>query len=97
MRRKNYVVKHDRIVEQLQRSMAPEKGSEERSYDSGRRYVGCKGHGCSAACGYHGYCDYEATRYYNSRKGQAESKNRKEAGHTYYRREMRLGYDNSDD
>ena len=51
----------------------------------------------TAACGYHGYCDYEATRYYSSREGQAESPNSKEARHTYYRREMRLGYDNQDD
>ena len=84
----------DRVIEQLQCAVASKKSGSKRSLYSGKRHDGCEGHGCSAACGYHGYCDYEATRYYSSRKGQAESANRKEARHTYYRREMRLGYDN---
>ena len=90
-------VKSSSVIEQLQRTMALEQSGKERPYNSGKRHAGCEGHGCSAACGYHGYCDYEATRYYNSRKGQAESQSRKEAGHTYYRRSMRLGYDSDDD
>ena len=90
-------VNYNRLVEQLQRDLAPKSSDKERPYNNGRRHDGCEGHGCTAACGYHGYCDYEATRYYSSRKGQTESKNSKEAGHTYYRREMRLGYDNQDD
>lgn len=90
-------VKSDSVIEQLQRNMALEQGNKERPYNSGKRHSGCEGHGCSAACGYHGYCDYEATRYYSSPKGQAESKNRKEVGHSYYRRRMRLGYDSEND
>ena len=90
-------VNYNRLVEQLQRDLAPESSHKERPYNNGRRHAGCEGHGCNAACGYHGYCDYEATRYYNSGKGQAESQNSKEARHTYYRREMRLGYYNQDD
>lgn len=89
-------VNSDSVIKQLQRTMALEQSGKERPNNSGKRHDGCEGHGCSAACGYHGYCDYEATRYYNSRKGQAESQNRKEAGHTYYRRSMRLGYDSKD-
>lgn len=85
------------VIDELQRHMAPKDSSKERSYNSGKRHAGCTGHGCSAACGYHGYCDYEATRYYSSPKGQAESQDRKEAGHSYYRRSMRLGYDNQND
>ena len=90
-------VNYNRLVKQLQRDLAPQPSDKERPYNNGRRHSGCQGHGCNAACGYHGYCDYEATRYYYSGKGQAESQNRKEAGHTYYRREMRLGYDNQND
>ena len=90
-------VNSDSVIEQLQRTMALEQSNKERPYNSGKRHAGCEGHGCSAACGYHGYCDYEATRYYSSRKGQAESQNRKEAGHTYYRRSMRLGYYSEND
>lgn len=90
-------VNYNRLVEQLQRDLASKPSYKERPYNNGRRHAGCEGHGCNAACGYHGYCDYEATRYYYSGKGQAESQNSKEAGHTYYRREMRLGYDNQDD
>lgn len=76
--------------------MASKNSDQERPTYSRKRHPGCDGHGCNAACGYHGYCDYEATRYYYSRKGKAESENRKEAGHTYYRREMRLGYNSED-
>ena len=85
-------VNHDRLVKQLQRHLASKPSGEERPYNNGKRHAGCEGHGCSASCGYHGYCDFEATRYYNTPKGQAERQNRKEAGHSYYRREMRLGY-----
>lgn len=84
------------VLNKLQRSMALKESGTERPVYSGRRHVDCEGHGCSPACGYHGYCDYEATRYYSNREGQAESQNSKEAGHTYYRREMRLGYDSED-
>lgn len=90
-------VNYNRLVEQLQCDLAPQPSNKERPYNNGKRHAGCEGHGCNAACGYHGYCDYKATRYYYSRKGQAESQNSKEARHTYYRREMRLGYDNQDD
>ena len=84
------------VINELQRSMALKDSGAERPPYTGKRHAGCEGHGCSPACGYHGYCDYEATRYYRDREGQAEGQNSKEVGHTYYRREMRLGYDNSD-
>lgn len=90
-------VNYNKLIDELQRSMAPKASGEKRSYDSGKRHAGCDGHGCSAACGYHGYCDYEATRYYSSREGKAESESNKECGHTYYRREMRLGYNSETD
>lgn len=90
-------VNSDSVVKQLQRAMALNKSDKERPYNSGKRHAGCNGHGCQPTCGYHGYCDYEATRYYSSPKGKAENQNRKESGHSYYRREMRLGYDSSDD
>lgn len=90
-------INSDSVIEQLQRTMALEQSNKKRPYNSGRRHDDCEGHGCSAACGYHGYCDYEATRYYSGKKGQTESQNRKEARHTYYRREMRLGYDSKND
>lgn len=84
------------VINELQRSMALEESDAKRPLYSGKRHAGCDGHGCSAACGYHGYCDFEATRYYSSREGKAESESNKERGHTYYRREMRLGYDSTD-
>ena len=84
------------VINELQRSMALEESGAKRPLYSGKRHAGCDGHGCSAACGYHGYCDFEATRYYSSREGKAESESNKERGHTYYRREMRLGYDSTD-
>ena len=90
-------VNSTKLIDELQRNMALKPSSKERPSYSGKRHAGCEGHGCRATCGYHGYCDYEATRYYYSAKGQAESKDRKEAGHTYYRRSMRLGYDSEDD
>ena len=84
------------VLNELQRSMALEKGGTERPNDSEKGYVGCTGHACSPACGFEGYCDFEATRYYNNHEGQASSKNSKSERHSYYRREMRLGYDSSD-
>lgn len=84
------------VINELQRSMALKESGAERPLYSGKRHAGCDGHGCNPACGYHGYCDFEATRYYSSREGKAESESNKERGHTYYRREMRLGYDNTD-
>ena len=85
------------VINELQRSMALEDSGAKRPYDSAKRHVDCEGHGCSAACGYHGYCDYEATRYYLSAERQTEREDSKGERHSYYRREMRLGYDSSDD
>lgn len=82
------------VLNELQRSMALEKSNPERPTDSEKRHLGCDGHNCTAACGFEGYCDFEATRYYNTDKGQTESRNRKGERHDYYRRHMRLGYDN---
>jgi len=82
-----------KLINELQRSMALEESGAKRPIDSGKRHAGCDGHGCKPTCGYHGYCDYEATRYYNSREGQAEGEDRKGERHDYYRRHMRLGYD----
>lgn len=84
------------VINELQRSMALKESGAERPYDSGKRHAGCDGHGCQPTCGYHGYCDYEATRYYYSGKGQTESQDSKGERHDYYRRNMRLGYDSSD-
>lgn len=84
------------VIDELQRSMALEKSGPERPDDSEKGYIGCEGHPCSPACGFEGYCDFEATRYYNNNKGQATSQDRKGERHSYYRREMRLGYDSSD-
>ena len=89
-------IKSDSVIEQLQRSMALEKSGTERPNDSEKGYVGCTGHACSPACGFEGYCDFEATRYYNNNEGQTTSQNSKGERHSYYRREMRLGYDCSD-
>lgn len=89
-------VNSSKLINELQRTMALKESGAERPINSGKRHAGCDGHGCSAACGYHGYCDYEATRYYSSRKGKAESERNKERGHTYYRRKMRIGYDSTD-
>ena len=87
---------NERIIDELQRPMALEKSGPERPNDSEKGYVGCTGHACSPACGFEGYCDFKATRYYNTDKGQAESADNKNQRHDYYRRSMRLGYDNSD-
>lgn len=84
------------VINELQRSMALKDSGAERPPYTGKRHVDCEGHGCSAACGYHGYCDYEATRYYLNRERQAECEDSKGERHSYYRREMRLGYDSSD-
>ena len=89
-------IKSDSVIEQLQRSMALEKSGTERPNDSEKGYVGCAGHVCSPACGFEGYCDFEATRYYNNNEGQTQSQDSKGERHSYYRREMRLGYDSSD-
>jgi hypothetical protein len=78
------------VLNELQRSMALKESGAKRPFDSGKRHPGCEGHGCSAACGYHGYCDYEATRYYTDKEGQTNSEDTKGARHSYYRREMRL-------
>lgn len=85
--------KSDVIIEQLQRQLALEKSSPERPDDSEKRHIGCDGHDCTPACGFEGYCDFEATRYYHTDKGQTEGGNRKGQRHDYYRRHMRLGYD----
>ena len=82
-----------KLINELQRSMALEESGAERPFDSGKRYAGCDGHGCNAACGYHGYCDFEATRYYNTHQGEAEGTISKGERHDYYKRHMRLGYD----
>jgi hypothetical protein len=86
-------VKSDYVIEQLQRAMALEKSSTERPNDSEKRHVGCAGHVCSPACGFEGYCDFEATRYYQTDKGQTEGEYNKGERHDYYRRHLRLGYD----
>lgn len=83
-------VDSERVIELLQRDLAPRKSGEEESENTGKRHISCDGHGCNAACGYHGYCDFEATRYYNTDKGQAESADKKNKRHDYYRRDMRL-------
>jgi len=81
------------VINELQRSMALEESGAKRPINSGKRHVDCERHGCQPTCGYHGYCDYEATRYYYSSKGQTERENSKSERHDYYRRNMRLGYD----
>lgn len=85
--------KSDIIIAELQRTMALEESGAERPINSAKRYAGCEGHGCNAACGYHGYCDFEATRYYQTREGQTQGGDSKGERHDYYRRHLRLGYD----
>lgn len=85
-------VKSDSVIKQLQRTMALEKSSTERPNDSEKGYIGCEGHDCSQACGFEGYCDFEATRYYQTSKGQTERSDHKGERHDYYRCHMRLGY-----
>ena len=80
----------DDILNELQRSMALEESGANRPIGSGKRHINCDGHGCEPTCGYHGYCDYEATRHYNSGKGQVKGEHSKGERHDYYRRDMRL-------
>ena len=81
------------VINELQRAMALEESGAKGSHNFGKRHAGCEGHGCNATCGYHGYCDFEATRYYYTSKGQAEGEDSKGERHDYYRCHMRLGYD----
>ena len=83
-------INSDYIIDELQRTMALEDSGAKEPVNTGKRHINCYGHGCKPTCGYHGYCDFEATRYYNSSKGQAESKNLKGERHDYHRRNMRL-------
>ena len=89
-------INHDKLTNELQRTMALEESGAERPHDTRKRHHSCAGHTCSAACGYYGYCDYEATRYYNTSKGKAESTIGKSERHNYYKRSMRLGYNSED-
>jgi hypothetical protein len=57
-------VNSSKLINELQRTMALKESGAERPYDTGKRHAGCDGHGCQPTCGYHGYCDFEATRYY---------------------------------
>ena len=85
-----------KLINELQRSMALKDSGAQGPYHSGKRHTGCDEHGCKPTCGYHGYCDFEATRYYYSGEGKAESRDRKGERHDYYKRRMRLGYDRND-
>lgn len=78
------------VINELQRSMALKDSGAKRPVNSGKRHAGCDGHGCQPTCGYHGYCDYEATRYYHASERQAEGEDSKGERHDYYRRHMRL-------
>ena len=84
------------VINELQRSMALKESGAEGSSNSGKRHAGCNDHGCQPTCGYHGYCDFEATRYYYNSEGSSESTANKGERHDYYKRRMRLGYDSSD-
>lgn len=86
-------VNADKLINELQRSMALKESGAEGTNDTSKRHDGCSGHGCNAACGYHGYCDFEATRHYNTSEGSSEGTVSKGKRHGYYRRSMRLGYD----
>ena len=85
-----------KLINELQRTMALEESGAKRPYDSGKRHDGCARHGCRPTCGYHGYCDFEATRYYSNSEGQTQGAISKGQRHDYYKRRMRLGYDSSD-
>ena len=85
-----------KLINELQRTMALEESGAKRPINSGKRHAGCDKHGCKPTCGYHGYCDFEATRYYYSGKGKAEGGDHKGERHDYYKRRMRLGYDRND-
>lgn len=78
------------IIDGVQRSMASRDSNKKGSVNSREGHSCGDGYTCSPACGFEGYCDFEATRYYRTDKGKTELKNNKEKGHTYYRREMRL-------
>jgi len=82
-----------KLIDELQRTMALKESGAERPNDTPKRHAGCSGHGCQPTCGYHGYCDFEATRHYNASKGQTEGTISKGVRHHYYKRSMRLGYD----
>ena len=89
-------VNSSKLINELQRTMALKESGSERPDDTPKRHAGCSGHGCQPTCGYHGYFDFEATRHHNDNEGQAQSQDSKGELHSYYRREMRLGYDSSD-
>ena len=84
------------VIDKLQRSMALKESGAEGPYYSKEGHAGCAGHRCNAACGYHGYCDFEATRYYYNTEGSHQGTANKGERHDYYKRRMRLGYDSSD-
>jgi len=86
-------VNSSKLINELQRTMALKESGSERPDDTPKRHAGCDGHGCQPTCGYHGYCDFEATRHYTASEGQAEGTVSKGERHHYYRRHMRLGYD----
>ena len=81
------------VINELQRTMALKESGSEGPDDTPKRHSGCSGHGCQPTCGYHGYCDFEATRHYNTSEGQAEGTVSKGERHHYYKRNMRIGYD----
>ena len=85
-----------KLINELQRSMALKESGAEGPYDSRKRHAGCDEHGCNPTCGYHGYCDFEATRYYYNSEGQTQGTISKGERHDYYKRRMRLGYDRND-
>ncbi len=89
-------IMYKRCTKLVQRTMALEESGAKRPYNSGKRHAGCNGHGCKPTCGYHGYCDFEATRHYNGSEGSSEGTISKGERHYYYRRRMRLGYDSND-
>ena len=89
-------VNHDALINELQRTMALEESGAKRPYNNAKRHPGCDGHGCKPTCGYHGYCDFEATRHYNTNKEQAKGTASKGERHHYYKRSMRLGYNSED-
>ena len=89
-------VNSNKLINELQRAMALEESGAKRPIDSSKRHADCARHGCNPTCGYHGYCDYEATRYYNGSEGQTKGATGKSERHDYYKRRMRLGYDSSD-
>ena len=85
-----------KLINELQRSMALEESGAKRPIDSSKRHAGCDEHGCNASCGYYGYCDFEAPRYYSHSEGSSQGTISKGERHDYYKRRMRLGYDSND-